>query len=305
MVHAHSADSAPSSVQILIDRLMAEHTGTRHCNQIAAPEEINVVGCTDSTAEAVRSSCDGAPAGAISTAAACTSSSSLEPLPQGSSTVSASKREHNYSPTTFDDGAHVFMGEWDEEGVFFYQAFKDAIADWALEHQRFGGPEFNATRMTWIKPSFAWVLYRSGYGHKHNQNRILKVKLPHEAVGQLLSLCQCREGGGGAKGRVQWDPAWDLLLGDGKVPREMRSRAIQIGLKGSLSELYVHSVVSIQDVTALAHRVGQAHRCACACARAPRGGALNSEPVTVEDGTEWAWHQDPIMLVASDQIISA
>ena len=47
---------------------------------------------------------------------------------------------------------------------------------------RFGGPDFNPTRMTWIKPSFAWVLYRSGYGRKHNQTRILKVKLAHEAV---------------------------------------------------------------------------------------------------------------------------
>ena len=30
----------------------------------------------------------------------------------------------------------VFEAEWDEEGVYFYQAFNDAIADWALEHQR-------------------------------------------------------------------------------------------------------------------------------------------------------------------------
>jgi len=34
------------------------------------------------------------------------------------------------------------------------QAYNHEIADWALEHQRFGGPSFNATRMIWIKPSF-------------------------------------------------------------------------------------------------------------------------------------------------------
>ena len=56
----------------------------------------------------------------------------------------------------------TFNGEWDEEGVSFYQAFNDKIADWAVENQRFGGPHFNPTRMTWIKPSFAWVLYRAG-----------------------------------------------------------------------------------------------------------------------------------------------
>ena len=71
----------------------------------------------------------------------------------------------------------VFNAEWDEEGVFVYQAFKDSIADWALENQRFGGPEFNPRRMTWIKPSFAWVLYRSEYARKDNQTRILKIKL--------------------------------------------------------------------------------------------------------------------------------
>lgn len=96
--------------------------------------------------------------------------------------------------------SHQFTAEWDEEGVFFYQAFNDEIADYAIENQRFGGPKFNPERMTWIKPSFAWVLYRSGYASKHKQNRILKVKLPHEAVAALLSKCKCREGGGGSKG---------------------------------------------------------------------------------------------------------
>ena len=49
---------------------------------------------------------------------------------------------------------------WDEEGVYFYQAYNSDIADYALEHQKFGGPSWGPSRMTWIKPSFAWVLYR-------------------------------------------------------------------------------------------------------------------------------------------------
>ena len=28
-------------------------------------------------------------------------------------------------------GAQVFVGEWDDEGVYFYQAFCDEVADWA------------------------------------------------------------------------------------------------------------------------------------------------------------------------------
>ena len=66
-------------------------------------------------------------------------------------------------------GPMQFKGEWDDEGVYVYQAYSQPIADWAVEHQQLGGPDFNPTRMTWIKPSFAWVLYRAGYAHKHNQ----------------------------------------------------------------------------------------------------------------------------------------
>ena len=82
----------------------------------------------------------------------------------------------------------IFEAEWDTEGVFFYQAYNNKIVDYALAHQQLGGPNFNPTRMTWIKPSFAWVLYRSGYAKKHNQERILKIKLSHHAVsGRLLT----------------------------------------------------------------------------------------------------------------------
>ena len=84
--------------------------------------------------------------------------------------------------TQNQENVQIFEAEWDEEGVYFYQAYNDEIANWAIENQKFGGPKFSQTRMTWIKPSFAWVLYRSGYGSKHNQNRILKVKLSHATV---------------------------------------------------------------------------------------------------------------------------
>merc|ERR1719410_947398 len=108
--------------------------------------------------------------------------------------------------------------------------------------------------MTWIKPSFAWVLYRSGYASKHNQTRVLKIKLPHAAVAELL--------GGGTSGRVQWDPARDLLAAEDKVPeprKMLRRRAIQIGVKGRLREVFVREMLSIEDVTPLARQVGEAH----------------------------------------------
>lgn len=154
----------------------------------------------------------------------------------------------------------VFEGEWDDEGVYLYQAFNDDIANFAVAHQRFGGPQFNPSRMTWVKPSFAWVLYRSGYANKHNQTRILKVKVPHDALAALLSQCACKHGGGGTKGRVQWDPARDLMTSSKGEPRKMlRRRAIQIGVSRELSRAYVESIVSIEDVTALAHAAAEAH----------------------------------------------
>ena len=40
----------------------------------------------------------------------------------------------------------VFEAEWDEEGVYFYQAYNDPIADWAIKNQRQGGIYRNISR---------------------------------------------------------------------------------------------------------------------------------------------------------------
>jgi len=178
-----------------------------------------------------------------------------------------------------------WVGEWDCEGCYVYQAFPPEIADYALAHQMFGGPNFNPSRMTWIKPSFGWILYRSGYGQRHGKNRVLKIKLPHDAVAVLLRQCRCvdtnkaTQGAGGkskdkhagapdgqsftnsgGSGCVQWDPERDMLSAEkGESRKMLHRRAIQVGLAGRLSELYVRSVLSIEDVTGLCHRVRDAH----------------------------------------------
>jgi hypothetical protein len=175
-------------------------------------------------------------------------------------------------PVPIPEGVQIFVGEWDAEGVYVYQAFCEDIADWALAHQGFGGPSFSTSRMTWIKPSFGWVLYRAGYGYKPGQRRILKIKIPHDALGRILSQCQCVDTNkttrckhnletGCGNGRVQWDPERDVMCADGREPRLMiRRRAIQIGLKGKVLEEYLRSLTSIQDVTELGHKVCAAHR---------------------------------------------
>lgn len=183
--------------------------------------------------------------------------------------------------------AQVFRADWDEEGVWVYQAFNNEIADWAIANQTFAGcPVFKPLRMTWIKPSFAWVLYRSGYGRKGNQERILRIKIGHEAIGELLAKCACGHGHGGALGMVQWDPERDIMTTEtGKEPRKMlRARAIQIGLSRDLSQLYVGSILEVQDVTALARRVGQVHKEIFKQKRRGKGPCKSGMDAIVEDG---------------------
>ena len=186
----------------------------------------------------------------------------------------SSKKEEYYvpPPAVLQSESSIFRGEWDAEGVYFYQAFRPEIAEWALENQRFGGPYWKPTRMTWIKPSFAWMLYRSGYGRRPGQTRVLKVKLSHQTVAHLLSYCRCNGTNKETKmkrqtneetgyGMVQWDPERDLFAAEGHSPRRLlHTRSIQIGLARKLSEFYVDNIISIQDVTELAHQVGVAHR---------------------------------------------
>ena len=53
-----------------------------------------------------------------------------------------------------------------EHTIRVYQAYSDPIADAALAHGTFVSPPFKMERMTWIKPSFLWMMYRAGWGLK-------------------------------------------------------------------------------------------------------------------------------------------
>ena len=176
--------------------------------------------------------------------------------------------ERSTDPRDHSSSAYLFLGEHDDDGVYTYMAFNDAIADYAITHQRFGGPHWGADRMSWVKPSFAWVLYRSGYAAKDkNQARVLKIKSSHDAFAELLASCVHVVGGcpRDTMGRVQWDPARDLYAAEldrkrGLTPRKLPTRrAIQIGFKSTLKHQYIESITEIVDVTDLAKRVGAAH----------------------------------------------
>src|SRR5579872_7043022 len=68
-------------------------------------------------------------------------------------------------------GRHI-LAQYDAETIIVYQAFSPAMGHFAAEHGYFGG-DFNLQRMSWIKPNFLWMMYRSGWATKPDQHVIL------------------------------------------------------------------------------------------------------------------------------------
>ncbi len=67
-----------------------------------------------------------------------------------------------------------------EDTIRVYQAYNKDIASEAVQKGTFG-EKFKIDRMTWIKPSFLWMMYRCGWGPKENQEHILAIDMKREA----------------------------------------------------------------------------------------------------------------------------
>src|SRR5215475_7737716 len=74
---------------------------------------------------------------------------------------------------------HVIRAVYSDRTVRVYQAYRPEIALPALKAGRFV-PPFSMNRMTWIKPSFNWMMYRSGYGTKPGQEVVLGIDITRE-----------------------------------------------------------------------------------------------------------------------------
>ncbi len=83
-------------------------------------------------------------------------------------------------------GRHILC-RYDEEIVVVYQAFSPEIGHYAAEHGAFGDG-FSLERMSWIKTSFLWLMYRSGWGTKENQEVTLAIHLKRAAFDEILRL---------------------------------------------------------------------------------------------------------------------
>jgi uncharacterized protein DUF4291 len=146
--------------------------------------------------------------------------------------------------------------------VRVYQAYPASIARPALAAGRFVAP-FSFSRMTWIKPSFNWMMYRSGFATKPGQEVILAIDITREGFEWALahavlsafhpdihrSLEEWRRLLSERPVRIQWDPERDWRL-----TAMENVRTIQIGLSGEAVRRYVNDwIVNIEDVTSLAH----------------------------------------------------
>lgn len=154
---------------------------------------------------------------------------------------------------------------YDDTTIRVYQAYRDEIADAALAAGTFVAP-FKRDRMTWIKPSFRWMLYRSGWARKDpGQTRVLAIDITRDGfewalrhaclsdAAKRLGRVEARRRLDASPVRVQWDPERGLNL------EPLGHRSIQIGLAREAVERYVEDwITSIADATDVAHQIGDA-----------------------------------------------
>lgn len=147
---------------------------------------------------------------------------------------------------------------YDDTSVRVYQAFRDEIAEEAVQLGTFGS-HFGLNRMTWIKPSFLWMMYRSGWAEKPGQENVLAIDIKREAFDYLLEnavLSTYRSNSGITQEewktrirqsdiRCQWDPERDPR------GRPLRWRSVQIGIQGEVvREHYVKDwILHIENIT--------------------------------------------------------
>jgi len=152
---------------------------------------------------------------------------------------------------------YEIRADFDRETITVYQAYPTAIADAALSAQRFV-PPFSFHRMTWIKPSFLWLMHRSNWGLKRGQERSLAVRITRAGWERALSLAVLTSFDSSifrspadwearfqaARVHLQWDP--ERSLRGGSLPHY----SIQIGLSRHIVSEYVESwITRVEDET--------------------------------------------------------
>lgn len=155
-------------------------------------------------------------------------------------------------------GKHIIAHQT-QDSLIVYQAFKYSIALFAIKNQKFVGEDYSFNRMTWIKPNFLWMMYRSGWASKAGQERILAITISKKGFDEILNEAvvssydpvyylskeDWKEAMDQSDVRLQWDPDHDPF------GEKIERRAIQIGIKGNnlikFNDEYIENVEDITD----------------------------------------------------------
>ncbi|MBL6274831.1 DUF4291 domain-containing protein [Micromonospora fiedleri] len=159
--------------------------------------------------------------------------------------------------------ARQIRARFSADTITVYQAYPPQIAVPAVAAGRFVAP-FKRERMTWIKPSFLWMMYRCGWATKPGQERVLSIEITREGFEWALARACLSHYDRDLHGdqatwsrqlktspvRVQWDPERSLHL------QPLPYRSLQVGLSGEAVERYVDDwIVGVTDITATVHRL--------------------------------------------------
>jgi Domain of unknown function (DUF4291) len=182
------------------------------------------------------------------------------------------------------EGRHI-LAHYNNDTIVVYQAYRESIARYALEHQQFGGDDWQWSRMSWIKPNFLWMMYRSDWGRSKGQEAVLGIRIrcsffdalleqavessysPPETKGKSrsaeISKTRARPKGVGRLGnkKALTHEEWKEALAKSNVRLQWdpdhepsgakcNRRAIQLGLRGPVLEAFGTSeIVEIIDMS--------------------------------------------------------
>jgi hypothetical protein len=152
---------------------------------------------------------------------------------------------------------------YDDKSIRVYQAYNNMIADEAIMLNKFG-TTFSMNRMTWIKPSFLWMMYRSGWGTKEGQIRILAIDMLREGFDYLVknpiisnysesleynSVDEWKEKVKISEIRIQWDPEKNIF------GENLKIRSIQLGIRGNILKKFNDEwILKITEITDYVHK---------------------------------------------------
>ncbi len=150
------------------------------------------------------------------------------------------------------------LAQYTDDYIVVYQAYKHSTGRFAAEHQYFGGDSFSYRRMSWIKPNFLWMMYRSGWGQKPGQRSVVAIKLKRAYFESILehavessfnpdaydSREQWEAAMQASNVRLQWDPDHD------PHGAKQTRKAIQLGLRGDfLAPFKGDGIVEVEDIS--------------------------------------------------------